>query len=796
MSETENPAVVEALAKMFPSDDPLDSVDFDVTQYINAMFPNEQSLSNLDEVILELSERIEHHEGEVSNLIREGHQDGKQSAQMLDEAQVDLQKLVSSIMEIKTRAEESERMVSEITRDIRQLDQAKRNLTASITTLNHLHIVLDGVENLEKATTARDYGLVATLLPGVSNVIEHLDVYKDSVEEIQIVTQRMAKIRTDLSTFVTKDFSQAFAISSKEKLDIQNVKSACQVADCLDVTVRNEVISSFIVSRLSEYKLLFDSSQEVAWFDKIDRRFAWAKKALMDVEGRFGEIFPASWEISERVAVAFCKLTVEMMSSVLEQRHHELDVKLLLFAIQRSRMFEEQLAKRYSGITITGNQTKPEHEGPKESTNPFENDFGSESGSQSELSETKLDEKLAKKESPFSRMVTCAFSNYLSIYVNAQDRSLKELVQRFVTDFAIESSQTCEVLPSCADLFVYYKKCLVQCSQLSTGEPLLNLSKIFAAHLRNYGNNVLMNNLPINTKTTNAAQSALSQMTALLKEESATRLTRHDLALTCLLLNSADYCIDTISALEDKLIEKASPEFKERIDFSPEKDLFSDVIKTSIGLLVQDTEGACGPAFQALLKTNWAAFHNVADQSAYVTAILKHLEEQIPYIRDLLANARKYFTQFCIKFASSFIGRFTSTLFKCKPISTIPAQQLLIDTQVLHSALLNLPSIGSSITRKPPLSYTKTVSSKMCHAENILKVAMNDHNDPTQFIQNFKTLLPDGDADTFKRIIDMKDLRRSEATSLLEKYRGNVTTAEDTEQYSLRKLERLIKNRL
>ena len=72
----------------------------------------------------------------------------------------------------------------------------------------------------------------------------------------------MGKIRSDLSTFVTKDFSQAFAVSSKEKLDIQNVKSACQVADSLDISVRNEVISSFIESRLSEYKLLFDSSQE------------------------------------------------------------------------------------------------------------------------------------------------------------------------------------------------------------------------------------------------------------------------------------------------------------------------------------------------------------------------------------------------------------------------------------------------------------------------------------------------------------------------------------------------------
>ena len=31
MSETENPAVLAVLARMFPSDEPLDSADFDVT---------------------------------------------------------------------------------------------------------------------------------------------------------------------------------------------------------------------------------------------------------------------------------------------------------------------------------------------------------------------------------------------------------------------------------------------------------------------------------------------------------------------------------------------------------------------------------------------------------------------------------------------------------------------------------------------------------------------------------------------------------------------------------------------
>ena len=57
-------------------------------------------------------------------------------------------------------------MVSEITRDIKQLDQAKKNLTSTITTLNHLHIVLGGVDDLERITKNRDYTKASNLLQG------------------------------------------------------------------------------------------------------------------------------------------------------------------------------------------------------------------------------------------------------------------------------------------------------------------------------------------------------------------------------------------------------------------------------------------------------------------------------------------------------------------------------------------------------------------------------------------------------------------------------------------------------
>jgi len=47
----------------------------------------------------------------------------------------------------------------------------------------------------------------------------------------------------------------------------------------------------------------------VAWLDKIDRRYAWIKRTLVDFEEKFGHLFPQDWEISERICVEFCELT-------------------------------------------------------------------------------------------------------------------------------------------------------------------------------------------------------------------------------------------------------------------------------------------------------------------------------------------------------------------------------------------------------------------------------------------------------------------------------------------------------
>ncbi len=111
---------------------------------------------------------------------------------------------------------------------------------------------------------------------------------------------------------------------------------------------------------------------------------------------------------------------------------------------------------------------------------------------------------------------------------------------------------------------------------------------------------------------------------------------------------------------------------------SAEQDIYHGVIGTCLGLLVQELEASCDPSLVAMVKMPWSTVESVGDQSPYVTSIVNHMKQTIPLIRDNLASSRKYFTQFCIKFANTFIPKFLQSLYKCRPLSTVGAEQLLL----------------------------------------------------------------------------------------------------------------------
>uniref|UniRef100_A0A3Q2QY40 Vacuolar protein sorting-associated protein 53 homolog n=1 Tax=Fundulus heteroclitus TaxID=8078 RepID=A0A3Q2QY40_FUNHE len=780
------PEVQLAIEQVFPSQDPLDRADFNAVEYINTLFPTEQSLANIDDVVNKIRLKIRRLDDDIRTVVRgqtNVGQDGKQ--------------------------------VKEITRDIKQLDHAKRHLTTSITTLNHLHMLAGGVDSLEAMTRKRQYGEVANLLQGVVNVLEHFHKYM-GIPQIRQLSERVKAAQSELGTQILADFEEAFpSQGSKRTGGPSNVlRDACLVANVLDPRIKQEIIKKFIRQHLSEYLVLFQENQDVAWLDKIDRRYAWIKRQLVDYEEKYGRMFPEEWCMTERIAVEFCHITKVELAKVMRTRAKEIEVKLLLFAIQRTTNFEGLLAKRFTGCTLTDQQKRPES--PLDQTNPFlEDEPGEDGGSEKDEDLTKP-RKPKAPDNPFHGIISKCFEPHLYVYIESQDKNLGELIDRFVADFRAQgppkagTEEGGAVLPSCADLFVYYKKCMVQCSQLSTGEPMIALTTVFQKFLREYAWKILSGNLP-----KSSSNSGGLTITSLLKEKEgyeAAKFTVDELCLICSILSTAEYCLATTQQLEEKLKEKVDKVLVERINLTGEMDTFSTVISNSIQLLVQDLDAACDPALSAMSKMPWQSVEHVGDQSPYVTSIIMHIKQNVPIIRDNLASTRKYFTQFCIKFTNSFIPKFINHLFRCKPISMVGAEQLLLDTHSLKTVLLDLPSIGSQVLRKAPASYTKIVVKGMTRAEMILKVVMAPHEPPVVFVDNYIKLLADGNPETFQKILDMKGLKRSEQSSMLELFRQRLPTppsgadsgpslsfsAPTPEQESsrIRKLEKLIKKRL
>lgn len=354
--------------------------------------------------------------------------------------------------------------------------------------------------------------------------------------------------------------------------------------------------------------------------DKIDKRYAWIKRHLLDFEAKIGNIFPTNWEVSERITVQFCNITRDELSNIMSKRKNEIDVKLLLFAISKTSSFEMLLSKRFTGITL---------EGDKKISDVLLERRSSVKNENKNLTEQESDQVSLQSEdqeiSPFKNLIGACFTNYLDIYTDSIDRNLSELIERFIQTEKSNFDPTANkstVFPSCADLFVFYKKCMVQCTQLSNGKPMYDLALIFKKYLREYASKVLESKIPKISSNQPSLGTSMSQLTrdlqnlstaaqvfhSFMKEGDAPRFTKDEIIRICCILTTAEYCLETVEQLEDKLKEKVESIFTENIDLSEEKDIFHRIISNCIHLLVQDLESGCDAALTVMNKVSFFFF--------------------------------------------------------------------------------------------------------------------------------------------------------------------------------------------
>ncbi|RUP48667.1 hypothetical protein BC936DRAFT_144204 [Jimgerdemannia flammicorona] len=713
------PELDNALSDILDTKDPLDSSEFNPIESINRMFPNEQSLASLDEILQKLKQKMHQLDEHTKELTRtQSGAAGQESIQELEAAKKAIQDLFAKIRQIKEKATQSETMVQEITRDIKSLDYAKRHLTYSITALKRLQMLVTAVDQLQSMTERKQYKESAQLLQAVVQLIQYFKTYK-SIPQIAQLSNSISKIQVDLNAQVFQEFQHSFSHDGALTGQAWILHDACLVADVLGDTARNRLVGWYVDLQLHDYRAVFRPNEEVSALDNVSRRYAWLKRLLKVCDEEHNNIFPPSWHTSELLCERFCEYTKKDLSDVLPKSQNS-DVKVLVKALQLTIEWELQLSRRFS-------RTDAHH--PNEA-DPLE------------------------PPSKFVKSISSCFEPYLGQYIDAEDKTLSEMMVTYKNKPQnSEEDASAVVLSSSTDLFYFYRETLVQCAKLSTGKPFLDLCQLFGKYLVVYANEVLIGKLPRDEKRTIALE---------------------DIRYMCLILNTADYCFITISQLEEKLKEKIDEGLQENVSLEKERETFLNTVSVCVRALVRGVQNRYDPCLNAMAKISWATMDSVGDQSPYVSNFQSCLAECVGMIGKMITNKR-YFRTFCDKLVESFVVKYLNNIMRCKQISEVGAEQMLLDTHAIKTSLLELHSMGQDALGPMPTTFAKFVNRGISKAETILKVVMTPHDPAEGLIGNYLFLIADKSTLNFQKILDLKGIKKVEHPSYTEAFQQQAS---------------------
>ena len=131
---------------MDDSFDEFDSPDFDPISYINSKFPDESSLKGLDQQIAMIKEQLDTANTDIMGSIQQHALLNLDIEKEVKTSRDNLKNIIQDVHSIKEKAESSEALVTEMCKDIKSLDIAKKNLTFSITAIRKFTMMTNAVD--------------------------------------------------------------------------------------------------------------------------------------------------------------------------------------------------------------------------------------------------------------------------------------------------------------------------------------------------------------------------------------------------------------------------------------------------------------------------------------------------------------------------------------------------------------------------------------------------------------------------------------------------------------------------
>jgi hypothetical protein len=235
-----------------------------------------------------------------------------QATPELQASKAAVEDLKERILLMRRKALDSETMVDNICKDLRQLDFAKKNLTVSISGLKRLGMLTQGVERLAEACEHKQYEQAQGLLEATGSLLTSFNAFK-GVPLVSEVTHQRSQIIKELRLQLLEDFR-----------DLNNtapevLASACRVVEVLGSEVKDEVTQLLVSHFVDPYRQQFEPGRESSDLESIDRRYTWLRRCLREFQYNLEKVFPLQWRLNAVISREFCEVTkTHLMNSLKE----------------------------------------------------------------------------------------------------------------------------------------------------------------------------------------------------------------------------------------------------------------------------------------------------------------------------------------------------------------------------------------------------------------------------------------------------------------------------------------------
>lgn len=654
------------------------------------------------------------------------------SLKRIQTAKADMVDLFRTIDDVRERALKTEQIIVNMTADIKQLDNTKRNLTLSMTALKQLQMLTTAYDQLKVLNKTRQYRECSQLLQAVIQLMVHFKSYR-SIDQIAILNRNVSDIQRELLEQVCEDFELVF---SREELPQKQgiLAEGCLVLDALGDAAKSRLITWYCNTQLREYRTVFRATEEAGSLDNISRRYAWFKRMLWIYDEAHAPIFPPSWQVAAILANVFCEGTREDFKGILSRsfrNRQSLDINLLLSCLQETLDFEHYLERKFASSSS------------RVSTDTFIS--------------------TSNEPSVFNPSISEAFGPYLNIWVQAQDKLLSTLIPKYKKENIKPPDEEFTpqmVIHSSIDLFTVYRHSLAKCAKLSSGASLSELSKVFAKYLDQYAQQVL---LPYIGERPNSQIIPKKQPTENL----------------IMVLNTADYCFTTSNQLEEKIKSRVDDSLKDSIDFQSQADAFMGIMSSCIRGLVRNFEVIMEPAWKEMRNMAWNKLDSAGDTSSYVGILLEVVKEESQKLLPLL-HKPQHSRGFADHLVESISTSFVQNISQCKPVSETGAEQVLYysvsDSIVTNIRQMLLDSYTlkeglSSLISPAPTGFTKRLGIVFQKIDTLLKTLQVRPVPSEAFVQAYLLHIGDKSDANFRKVLDIKGIRnKSDQNRLLEMF--------------------------